>query len=291
MYAAGHPPLSGFEIESFADKMPRHWRYSNELRSENEANAATFERTRNILIGGVVSVRMAIELAMADAAAPLSAGRWPELARLDCFACHHELVEPSWRQLRSAATTPGRPQLAVGCIPLVKIAAALADDPAAESVDAMLLRLRQPFADNVFGDRQMLVDQGTAAVAWCRELEKRLQRMNFEGVKGGEAARTVLRSLAERAAAEPCDYDTARQLYGAWVVIYGELVANKSMRLSDANQRELDSQLARINRNDPFVLQRDRIKPPCEVPAETDQSALGEQLEEEVRNAVTTRTR
>ena len=168
---------------------------------------------------------------------------------------------------RQAAGTIGRPQLAVGCIPLVRIAAELANDPAAESVDAVLSRLRQPFAANVFGDPKMLTEQGAAVVAWCKALEARLEKIDFQGASGADAARTVLRNLAAHANAK-CDYDTARQLYGAWSVVYDELVANNAIRLSAADQAELDKQLARINRQDPFVLERDRIKPPCEVPPE-----------------------
>jgi hypothetical protein len=35
---------------------------------------------------------------------------WPELSEYDCFACHHDLADPSWRQLEfepSAGVAPG----------------------------------------------------------------------------------------------------------------------------------------------------------------------------------------
>jgi hypothetical protein len=227
---------------------------------------------------------------MADAKAPADTRRWPELARMDCFACHHELIEPGWRQSRQAAGAVGRPQLAVGCIPIVKIAAEVVNDSTAESVDAVLSRLRQPFAANVFGDPTMLAEQGAAVVAWCEALESRLERLNFQGAGGMGTARAVLRKLAAGADAD-CDYDTARQLYGAWSVVYAELLANNAIRLPAADQAELDKQLARINRQDPFVLERDRIKPPCEVPPEVNWTATarGEQLEKAVERAFTTR--
>jgi hypothetical protein len=244
---------------------------------------------------------MAVELAMADAKAPADTRRWPELARFDCFACHHELVEPgrggefdvaNWRQSRQAAGSVGRPQLAVGCNPIVKIAADVANDSAAEGVDAMLSRLRQPFAANVFGDPKVLAEQGSVVVDWCKTLEARLARVDFQGTHGTDIARTVLRELAEHANAG-CDYDTARQLYGAWSVVYAELLANRAIQLSAANQAELDKQLARINRQDPFVLERDRIKPPCEAPPEINWTAneRGEQLEKAVQRAFSTRAR
>jgi hypothetical protein len=289
MYAAGHPPLSGFEIESFVDKMPRHWRYSNEQPApDGRPASASFDRTRNVLVASVVSVRMAVELAMADARA--GANRWPELARLDCFACHHELVEPAWRQARQVSATPGRPQLCVGCVPLVAIAAELANVPGAENVDAATAKMNRPFDTDVFGDPAMIVEQGAAVVSWCEALERQLESMNFQGEQGGDVARTVLRKLAERSEAR-CDYDTARQLYGAWSVVYTELVANHAIQLSHTDQAALDKELARVSRSDPFVLERQRIKPPCEVPPDSNQTpaARGEQLEKSVQNAFTTR--
>jgi hypothetical protein len=36
---------------------------------------------------------------------------WPEFASLDCYACHHSLREPSWRQARDYSGTPGYPTL------------------------------------------------------------------------------------------------------------------------------------------------------------------------------------
>jgi hypothetical protein len=244
---------------------------------------------------------MAVELAMAGAKAPADTRRWPELARFDCFACHHELVEPgrgvgydvaNWCQLRQAAGAVGRPQLAVGCVPIVKIAAEVVNDSAAESVDAVLSRLRQPFTANVFGEPKLLAEQGAAVIAWCKTLEARLARVDIQGTSGTHLARTVLRKLAQHANAR-CDYDTARQLYGAWSVVYTELLANSAIRLSAANQAELDKQLARINRQDPFVLERDRIKPPCEAPPETNWTTTqrGEQLEKAVQRAFSTRAK
>ena len=38
---------------------------------------------------------------------------WPQLAmaQSDCYACHHELQQPSWRQVRGFPGRPGRPQV------------------------------------------------------------------------------------------------------------------------------------------------------------------------------------
>ena len=39
-----------------------------------------------------------------DAEAP-----WPELSEYDCFACHHDLADPSWRQQEFAAAAGAKP--------------------------------------------------------------------------------------------------------------------------------------------------------------------------------------
>jgi hypothetical protein len=286
MYAAGHPPLAGFEIESFIDKMPRHWRYSNELTTGDHTTAPiepalqtpSFDRTRNMLIGSVVALRMAVELAVADATMPGDKVRWPELARLDCFACHHELAEPGWRQFRSvSAAAPGRPQLALGCVPLVSVAAQTAGGAEADvEIGLMLARLTEPFKTNVFGDPQLLQANGQAVADSCQALEQQLAAMDFRGEAGRNAARTILRAIAEQAAAEHRDYDTARQLFGAWRIVYEELKAAGGITLPDANQSQLDELLRRIDERDVFALERERIKPPCEAPPQSDSAAAPE---------------
>lgn len=216
MYAAGHPPLTGFELETFADKMPRHWRYARE-KSNGEPS---FERTRNLLVAAIVSMRMSVELTVTDAAAPTQSGRWPELARLDCFACHHELQAPGVRPVQSGF--PGRPPIVVGCMPLIRVAAGVANKSAAGELDTLVNQLTSPFEDSPFGDPGAIAQRGKAIIAWCRPLEDRLASMKFTG----QQARSVLRQISEQAAVDDRDYDTARQLIGAWVVCYRELVAD-----------------------------------------------------------------
>jgi hypothetical protein len=275
MYAAGHPPLSGFDLETFADKMPRHWRYPYELSDPTAivSRDPAFVRTRNILVGGVVSLRTAVELAMADAAAPIESGRWPELARYDCFACHHELVEPGWRQFRQASAALGRPQIAVSSVPLVAIAAELAKDGPRETFADIMKRLQAPFEKNVFGDGNALKTEGAAVVAWCQALEDSLTKrpMDFDKTNGAIAARDLLRGIAARGKSELYDYDTNRQLLGAFFVTFDELVANGVMPTERAE--ELTKLLASLKDKDkdPFVLERGQLIAPCQ-PVPKDQT-------------------
>jgi hypothetical protein len=102
--AAGHPRLA-FEYSAYQALMPVHWRRADDRRRSPAANStaspdrSTYE-ARNWLIGQFVSADH--ELDILSAAAGKSGRAWPELAQYDCFACHHQLSSPSWRQARSA---------------------------------------------------------------------------------------------------------------------------------------------------------------------------------------------
>jgi hypothetical protein len=244
MYAAGHPPLSGFEIESFIDRMPSHWHYP----TKQPGDPQPFERTRKILIGSVVALRASIELAMNDAKQYNSL----DFARLDCYACHHDLADSQWRQLREAHGIPGRPLLAVGSIPIVEVAARVVrGQDAARQMDGLVEQLRTPFVEATFGDPDQLARLGPTVVAGCKKLEKQLNKDLT-----AEQAREVLHDIAQFGASEPVDFDTARQLMGAWRVVYLELKANDATGLSANDQSQIDDLLGQILKRDFFVLRQ-----------------------------------
>ena len=104
LIAAGHPRLA-FEFAAYQSQMPIHWRHGLERQRSPVANAipsssqSTYD-ARNWLIGQIVNADH--ELEMLAAVAKDSGKTWPELAQYDCFACHHELSSPGWRQSRTA---------------------------------------------------------------------------------------------------------------------------------------------------------------------------------------------
>ncbi len=220
MYAAGHPPLSGFEIESFSDKMPRHWRQSY----EKPQGTPKYERTRNMLVANVVSLRLSLELAADDVAASQSSLRWPELARLECYSCHHDLRLPSWRQSRSQvgqAGHVGRPRLHLGCEPLVRAAAhAVLGKAGRQEADALLARVQtEVFAENIFGDPKAITRLHPIVRQWSMDLEAKLLTTPLTTTKVVD----ILEEIYQVAGQELKDYDTARQLTGAIVIICDEL--------------------------------------------------------------------
>jgi hypothetical protein len=211
MYAAGHPMLSGFDMEAFADKMPRHWRYSHEKPGGKPFN---FERTRAVLIGSIVAMKTAVQLTDA------SRSSWPELARLECYSCHHELHAPSWRQADFASRPAGRPRLELGCLPLVRVAAEqAAGAEGASDVDRLVEEARGAFARNMFGDAESLAQLRTSTDEWSKQIEPKLIAMPLDQAK----VRQILDELLASASTQNHDFDTARQLTGAMVVIAEEL--------------------------------------------------------------------
>jgi hypothetical protein len=89
MIAAGHPRLN-FELTAFLANLPPHWK--------NIDAPSAAEACRQWALGQVASAEAAVSLL--GYRAGLEDGPWLELAEYDCFACHHDLREPSARQRR-----------------------------------------------------------------------------------------------------------------------------------------------------------------------------------------------
>jgi hypothetical protein len=101
LIAAGHPRLT-FELSAYHANLPKHWR--------NEKTPADKLDARLWVVGQAASA--AGSLALLAHRAGDAGATWPEFAEYDCFACHHDLADPSWRQLEfdpSAGLAPGQP--------------------------------------------------------------------------------------------------------------------------------------------------------------------------------------
>ncbi|HVX12836.1 MAG TPA: multiheme c-type cytochrome [Pirellulales bacterium] len=237
MYAAGHPPLAGFELESYAQVMPPHWRPSPIARRDELADV------KSVVIGGVVGWREAVRLYRDR---PATAAGWPDFARYDCSTCHHELERPSWRQERA-----GRPgQLLAPVWP--SVLAELGLRHAARCDGAAVRPLRRE------------VEQGLAALgpagggAAAKGLLDRLDELLkiLDGCTYDEAAASaLLRDICEWGQRRDLDFDSARQLGWAFLVIdraangelpeqrradrLGELRSVLSLRLPATREEEI----------------------------------------------------
>ena len=150
MYAAGHPPLPGFEFAAFSSQMPVHWRslkekgdfltrdqipadfdngqarWKNHGLSERDIKTSYREAnylgakhdpfndlaaTQGVVVSGLVVMRDYVKLLQVGFAESNSR-RTPEFALFDCAACHHELRAASGGTSRqSRGLPPGRPPL------------------------------------------------------------------------------------------------------------------------------------------------------------------------------------
>ena len=239
MYAAGHPPLPGFELETFISQMPRHWvdfaaksdpvqdlflkNSADPIYKENIYKKNSLHRTRSLLAGAAAAageyLRLTGQLADETVKSPVQRGDWPELAVFDCYACHHELKSPAWRQLRRPPVgVPGRPALQEWHFALARIALKLDGVPAAD-LDAKLADVRKALAAQPFGNAKDLAQPAQTAAAWFyargRDLEKKPVTRE-QGI-------ALLKEIAAVGSTELLDYDSARQLVWAFQVVSADL--------------------------------------------------------------------
>ena len=230
MYAAGHPPLPAFEIETFESQMPRHWRHLNEkteLQKEfldktgTKTNPDELRRTKSLLVAALVSrsesLRLAADLAEGAVSEQIPKPQWPDFAQFDCYACHHDLKTESWRQTAQHSGSPGRPVLlpwpeALSQLAVIRI-------PEADQADRDLAAVRSATLMSPFGDREHLIKAARASADSSDKSAVALESQDLT-VTDGTA---ILEQIAEMAATETLDYDSARQFVWAFTVVQQEL--------------------------------------------------------------------
>lgn len=301
MMAAGHPPLPPIEVTTFTQNMPQHWRDPGTVpyfqANKNDATIrknygldfAKFHQTRGALIGSIVSIRETMQLARdrarferpkdgppdwwlwpelkATASPPKPADRWAEIAMAhsDCFACHHDLRFPGYRQERgfgyfvpgvaSARVIPGRP--VVRGWPLGGATAALLYLGREDKVPELKDRLGKLVAATnarPFGAPDQLDKAAGEIIDWCQALLKDLQAAEFNEAK----VRDMVKKLAALYAGSDVggallpDYETARQL--ASIV---QLAATEAGLSGDALASVRD--LAKVLSVRPFTQRTERL--------------------------------
>ena len=87
LIAAGHPRLM-FEMSALHARLPKHWQRERESKSTLDAKLWT--------VGRAVAAGESLRLLESRAANPHAP--WPEFADYDCYSCHHNLKDESWRQ-------------------------------------------------------------------------------------------------------------------------------------------------------------------------------------------------
>jgi hypothetical protein len=227
MYAAGHPPLPSFALEPFSDFMPPHWE-PKWKRPETGSKPDELEKTKSVVVGGMVEYLQTLCSfeEQAKACAQKNAdGRQMDLAQFDCYACHHELKKDSWRQKRSYPRMSGRPQLPAWPLPLVTLGIRHAEKKGAsersKELQVKLERIQKVLEAQPFGHPG---EVASAVHELVESLERIIKDLNDKSCKyDREAAEKLLHDLFDLNKGKLLDYESARQVFWAFRIIYKEL--------------------------------------------------------------------
>jgi hypothetical protein len=226
MYAAGHPPLPGFEIVTFSEAMPRHWETLQEKYQRLPEHRTTYENAyhlgddpdahqfRLLVASALIALRNSTQL-VATQAKPGNERDWPEFALYDCYACHHDLKADSWRLKRGAAGKPGRPQMREWPTALMPLA--IASNSQAD-YQQKLSELQSAFSKVPFGDPGEVGPKATALAEWCDGALKHLRESRVDRTSRAK----LLSLLAHESEKTLLDFDSARQVGWALRVLLGE---------------------------------------------------------------------
>jgi hypothetical protein len=229
MYAAGHPPLPGFEVVTWSREMPLHWRYAKQkdpkFREISKVQPWEHEETKLAVIGHFVALKTAADLVAGETAASSESSvvqaHWPELASFECYACHHDLRSPSWRQRRGFPGLPGRPHLSQWIHALIPalLEATGQDAKSKDRFRELLARFYKLLDARPFGNSGDLNTAARDLSAWSEELIGRLKAYRFDQ----SASLRILHDLIRRAPEATVDFDCARQLAWTCGVIYRDM--------------------------------------------------------------------
>jgi hypothetical protein len=185
------------------------------------------ERTEVVAVSGLVPLRESLSLFAAQSEpghTPDRPGaRWPDFARYDCYACHHDVSRPGWRVQRGFADAPGRPPAPLWPTALVEAAVEAVDPKRADErlavFDRRLREFHRALGAQPFGQRERAIASARDLVVWADEILSDLGRVRI----GRAGALRMLERICARARVDLPEHDTARQLYWAFLTIYREI--------------------------------------------------------------------
>jgi hypothetical protein len=240
MYAAGHPPLPSIELETFLEKMPRHWLTVEEKKREpnegstdvtakerftnataffevNGISESKYRRLESVVLSSAIAFQTSVKLIKDQAEKSNQPGgpAWPELALFDCYGCHHDLKIPSWRQVRANEVhgyklRPGRPQLLYWPTTLLPLSGQKLD-----GVNASLVEVGKELDRRPFGDPAVVGLAAGKVAAQVDDLVSSIKGVSLE--KGDDVE--ALKRLCSQAESATVDYESARQIGWAFTII------------------------------------------------------------------------
>lgn len=263
MYAAGHPPLPGFEMETFAQQMPKHWRdfhdkaepvrqeflkkNADDIYGRDTYKLDNLHQTNVVLVSALVgfseNLKLASSLANEQLAVPVTKPDFPELSLFECYACHHDLKDRSWRQRRTLHGAPGRPMLRAWPTVLAKLALKRLGGPA-EELDQKMAAVNKLLSDQPFGRRDGWAAAVKPVTEWLDQQAQLLERKPIAQAEGLQ----LLRDIVAVADSELWDYDSARQLVWATQVLRRELSTKSTPEDVKALVAAMDAELGSVEK-------------------------------------------
>jgi len=257
-----------FELSAYHANLPAHWDLEKDRQAfpiEKDPGGSILE-AKLWLVGQLTTADAALDLLTlraeastveSDASAPRAA--WPEFAEYGCFACHHDLQSPSWRQKQDpvAGRKPGSYPWGSWNFPLLTVL-----EPADSPLTLALRKL-----EHTMGRPAPVVSDVLPQARWARELiTSELAKHTTPTSLTADRVRQLLQrvtrdgqQLASR------DWDAAAQVYLGTVALYqGRLQAEghlTRLKNPEASDQELLTALETL---------RDKLKfpQPPEAPAQ-----------------------
>ncbi|MDB5389907.1 MAG: hypothetical protein JWM11_5553 [Planctomycetaceae bacterium] len=226
LIAAGHPRLY-FELAAYHANMPAHW--SNEKDRQtfrppaaeiaNAATASSLREAKLWLVGQLATSEAALNLLESRArAAAAGHGAWPEFSEYSCYACHHDLQSPSWRQksspLSRTDSKPGSYPWGTWTFPLL---ATLKPQPSDLPWDTSLKELQKAMGRPTPAPADVLTWTAASRNALTQELAQHVTPVSLTVAQLRELLQRVTHDGQELSSR---DWDGAAQTYLATLSLY-----------------------------------------------------------------------
>jgi hypothetical protein len=231
MYAAGHPPLPGFEPAAFSNEMPRHWKYLREKPPEviklqkfrPGGKATELEQSKLVLVGAAVSLAEYMTLLAGNAQEAIKQKDALDLSNFDCYACHHDLKAPSWRQKRGYKGKPGRVPMRPWSTELIKLALnylGTSGSALEKDLDIGLAELHRAFSVQQYGNALAVQKAATRLAGLANSLAENVNKKPMTE----KEAKNLQRLIPKLYSTTILDYDSARQVGWGFKAITSELL-------------------------------------------------------------------
>jgi hypothetical protein len=292
LYAAGHPRLF-FEFSAFMANMPIHWDVDPGRERADWSERPGIEAS-TWAVGQLATAEAALDLLVYRAersekqkefkfTGQYPSGQvlpvWPEYSETGCFACHHNLASPSWRQDRGfAGRGPGEYPWGTWTFPLVDIVTKQFLQRDVKAGEHSVLELQSLMAESS--------PSTEAVVSRGRELQKFLQEAGRDFPRTGTRSdrREVRLSLEQVAALRNAvaaagpgvvkeNWDGATQVYLALAALQRAHRDLRELPVTDADDPVLKS-LIELRKSLEFPPELDSPRDYSPAPIKTIDEAL-----------------